>query len=115
MSGAENKDDQQDHPGFTIAGRPEAVASSPSDFHTFLVSLSMSVLYHLGEIEGPDGRPGPVELSLAKETIDVIAMLQEKTRGNLTGPEEHLIENLLADLRLRYVDRSKAAGSASRG
>jgi hypothetical protein len=114
MSGAENEDDQQDHPGFTIAGGPEAGASSPSDFHTFLMSLSMSVLYHLGEIEGPDGRPGQVELSVAKETIDVIAMLQEKTRGNLTPPEEHLILNLLADLRLRYVEKSKA-GSASPG
>ena len=111
MSGAEREDDQ---PGFTIAGGPEVGASSPSDFHTFLVSLSMSVLYHLGEIEGPDGRPGPVELSLAKETIDVIAMLQEKTRGNLTPPEEHLIQNLLADLRLRYVEKSKG-GPAPRG
>jgi len=114
MPGAEHKDDQQGQPGFTIAGGSEAGSSSPSDFHTFLVSLSMSVLYHLGEIEGPDGRPGQVELSLAKETIDVIAMLQEKTRGNLTPPEEHLIQNLLADLRLRYVEKSKV-GSASGG
>jgi len=113
MSGGERKDDQQGQPGFTIAGGPEVGASGPGDFHTFLVSLSMSVLYHLGEIEGPDGRPGTVELSLAKETIDVIAMLQEKTRGNLTPPEEHLIQNLLADLRLRYVEKSRSVAASS--
>ena len=114
MSGGQRDDDQKGQPGFTITSGPDSGASTPSDFHTFLVSLSMSVLYHLGEIEGPDGRPGPVELSLAKETIDVIAMLQEKTRGNLTPPEEHLIQSLLAELRLRFVEKSKP-GKAPRG
>src|SRR5438552_3697106 len=57
----------------------------------------------------PDGGPVQVDLPLAQHTIDVIAMLQEKTRGNLTDPEAEFLEGLLFDLRLRYVERSKSA------
>jgi hypothetical protein len=86
------------------AGAPEL----PSvDFHTFILSLGSSALLHLGELEHPDGGPARADLPLAKHTIDIIAMLQEKTKGNLTPPEERLIESLLYDLRLRYVERSK--------
>jgi hypothetical protein len=44
---------------------------------------------------------------MAKHTIDIIGMLQEKTRGNLSPPEDRLLESLLYDLRLRYVERGK--------
>jgi hypothetical protein len=77
------------------------------DFHTFILSLGSSALLHLGELEHPDGGPARTDLPLAKHTIDIIAMLQDKTRGNLTPPEERLIESLLYDLRLRFVERSK--------
>ena len=81
----------------------------PLDFHTFIISLGSSALLHLGELDPPDGGPAEVDLPLAQHTIDVIAMLQEKTRGNLTAPEAELVESLLFDLRLRYVERSKSA------
>lgn len=77
------------------------------DFHTFILSLGSSALLHLGELEHPDGGPARADLPLAKHTIDIIAMLQDKTRGNLTPPEERLMESLLYDLRLRFVERSK--------
>ena len=77
------------------------------DFHTFILSLGSSALLHLGELEHPDGGTARVDLPLAKHTIDIIAMLQDKTRGNLTPPEERLMESLLYDLRLRFVERSK--------
>jgi hypothetical protein len=80
------------------------------DFHTFVLSLGSSALLHLGELDHPDGGQPEPDLGLAKHTIDIISMLQEKTRGNLSPPEEKLIESLLYDLRLRYVDKSKAAG-----
>lgn len=80
----------------------------PIDFHTFILSLASSALMHMGELDSPDGGAGDVDLPLAKHTIDVIAMLQEKTKGNLTPPEASLIESLLYDLRLRYVEKSKA-------
>jgi hypothetical protein len=82
------------------------------DFHTFILSLGSSALLHLGELDHPDGGQPESDLGLAKHTIDIISMLQEKTRGNLTPPEEKLIESLLYDLRLRYVDKSKAPGKA---
>lgn len=77
------------------------------DFHTFILSLGSSALLHLGELDGPDGQEAQTDLPMAKQTIDMIAMLQEKTRGNLTPPEDRLIESLLYDLRLRFVERNK--------
>jgi hypothetical protein len=79
----------------------------PVDFHTFILSLGSSALLHLGELDGPDGQEARPDLRLAKHTIDIIGMLQEKTRGNLSPPEDRLIESLLYDLRLRYLERGK--------
>ncbi|HEY4185411.1 MAG TPA: DUF1844 domain-containing protein [Polyangia bacterium] len=93
-----------------LHGASSGDAYPPIDFHTFILSLGSSTLYHLGELDGPDGAPGEVDLPLAAHTIDVIAMLQEKTKGNLTPPEANLVESLLYDLRLRYVEKSKASG-----
>jgi hypothetical protein len=78
------------------------------DFHTFILSLGSSALLHLGELDQPGGEPIQPDLPLAKHTIDIIAMLEQKTKGNLTSPEAHLVESLLFDLRLRYVERSKS-------
>jgi hypothetical protein len=74
------------------------------DFHTFVLSLGSSALLHLGELERP-GASGPEkDLPMAKHTIDILAMLQAKTKGNLTPEEDKLMESLLYDLRLRYVE-----------
>ena len=77
------------------------------DFHTFVLSLGSSALLHLGELEDPDGGPAEKDLPMAKHTIDILSMLEEKTRGNLTSAEEKLMQSLLYDLRLRYVNASK--------
>lgn len=119
-----NEDEKK--PGFTITDRrgvaegasaspqaepPQSAAAPgaypPIDFHTFILSLGSSALFHMGELDSPDGQPGPVDLPLAKHTIDVIAMLEEKTKGNLSAPEANLVESLLYDLRLRYVEKTK--------
>jgi len=78
------------------------------DFHTFVLSLGSSALLHLGELEHPDLGAPQKDLSLAKHTIDILAMLEEKTKGNLTAAEAKLIESLLYDLRLRFVEAKKA-------
>jgi Domain of unknown function (DUF1844) len=96
----------------TAAAPPVATAVAPPvpaiDFHTFVLSLGSSVLLHLGELERPGAQGGPeTDLSMAKQTIDILGMLQEKTRGNLTPAEAKLIESLLYDLRLRYVEATK--------
>jgi hypothetical protein len=73
------------------------------NFINFLFSLSTSVLIQLGEIQDPVSEKIAKNLPLAKQTIDLIGMLKEKTKGNLTADEEKLIENILYDLRIRYV------------
>ena len=90
-----------------------ADALPPVDFHTFILSLGSSALLHLGELDHPDGREAPPDLRLAKHTIDIIGMLEEKTRGNLTPPEARLMESLLYDLRLRYVERGQKSPQKS--
>ena len=90
-----------------------AVSTAPSegapsiDFHTFVLSLGSSALMHLGELERPGAGAAEKDLPMAKSTIDILAMLQEKTRGNLTPDEAKLLESLLYDLRLRFVEARK--------
>jgi hypothetical protein len=72
-------------------------------FSTFVYSLSTSVLVHLGEIPEPVTEKMEKNLPLAKQTIDILGILQEKTKGNLTPDEEDLLNGFLYDLRMRYV------------
>lgn len=73
------------------------------DFSSFILSLSSSAMLHLGDFPDPLTQKQAKNLPLAKQTIDILAILQEKTRGNLTGQEEKLLADLLYELRMRYV------------
>ena len=85
-----------------------SAASMPEiDFGTFVMSLASSVLVHLGELSPPGQPVGRANFPLAKQTIDILGMLQDKTRGNLSDDEARLLEHLLYDLRLKYVDVKK--------
>lgn len=77
------------------------------NFSTFIFSLNTSALLHLGEVPDPASGKEQEDLAMAKQTIDLIAMLEDKTRGNLTPDEENLIKHILYDLRLRYVQKAK--------
>ena len=79
------------------------------DFATFILSLSHSALMHLGEAPHPETNKVEANLPLAKQNIDLLGLLEEKTKGNLTGDEERLLAQVLFDLRMRYVERLKAA------
>jgi len=94
-------------PGASDAARGRESSLPAVDFHTFVLSLGSSALLHLGELEHPEGGASEKDLPLAKHTIDILSMLEEKTKGNLTSAEEKLIQSLLYDLRLRYVNASK--------
>ena len=72
-------------------------------FSGFIYSLSTSILINLGEIVDPITQQTSKNLSLAKQTIDILGILEEKTKGNLTESEESLLRSLLYDLRMRYV------------
>ncbi len=83
----------------------EAGGKAPEriDFNTFVISLGSSAMHHLGHSALPDGTAAQRNLEMAHQTIDILAMLQEKTRGNLTSEESELLCHLLYDLRIRYV------------
>jgi len=87
------------------AGKEEALPSI--DFATFVVSLSHSALMNLGEAAHPETSSVEVNLPLAKQTIDLLGLLEEKTKGNLSGEEEGLLSQVLFDLRMRYVEIQK--------
>lgn len=93
------------------ATTPDASSSGDElpaiDFSTFVLSLSHSALVHLGDAPDPEGKRQP-HLELARQTIDLLSLLQEKTKNNLTGPEERLLEQALYDLRLRFVEVSRS-------
>ena len=72
-------------------------------FINLIFSLSTSALIQLGEIQDPVTQQLAKNLPLAKQTIDLIGMLKEKTKGNLTSDEGKILENFLYDLKMRYV------------
>jgi hypothetical protein len=87
-------------------GQKEGIPFPEITFSNFVFSLTTQALIQLGEIQDPESKEPIKSLPLAKQTIDLIGMLQEKTRGNLTKEEEALINNALYDLRMRYVKAS---------
>ena len=110
-------DEEQRERGFTIVdkrGADETEAAPPAgdqsvlppvDLPSFLISLGTSALFHLGMVPDPQtGEAGEKNLALARHTIDTIELLQEKTRGNLTDDESALFQNLLTELRMRFVE-----------
>lgn len=73
------------------------------DFSTFLISLYSSALVQLGEMPDPATGSRCKNMSVARQTIDMIDMLEEKTAGNLDSEEEKLIKSLIHELKLAYV------------
>jgi hypothetical protein len=76
------------------------------NFSTFIVSLSTEVLFHLGEFPHPVSGEKTKDLPLAKHAIDTLAMLKEKTQGNLSEEEQKLLEGMLYDLRMAFIRAS---------
>ena len=97
---APKEEEKQEKPEETEAARtplPEV------NFNSLIFSLSSSALLNLGEIADPHSGEKRKDLDLVKHTIDTIAMLKERTAGNLDEEEAKFIENVLTDLRWRYV------------
>jgi hypothetical protein len=80
------------------------VALGPIDFSTHVLSLASSALIALGKMPAPDGQPHPLDLEAARHLIDVLAMLEAKTKGNLDEAETKLLASLVYDLRVAFVD-----------
>lgn len=73
------------------------------DFSTFVLSINSSALVQLGLIEDPSTGQKTKNIALAKQTIDILGMLEEKTSGNLTEDEANILKNILYELRMLYV------------
>ncbi len=82
-------------------------------FSSFILGLSTQALIYMGEILPAPGQPPQPDLAAAQQMIDVLAMLKEKTAGNLDIGEEMMLENALFDLRMRYVELAKKGRDSS--
>ena len=101
---AEKEDEVPETEEATVSEEAEEDIQLPEiNFATFVFSLNSSVLVHLGVINDPATGQKVKNLALAKQTIDILGMLEEKTRGNLTADEESMLKNILYDLRIIYV------------
>jgi hypothetical protein len=86
------------------AGRPEV------SFVAFVLSLASNAAVHFGDIADPaTSEKRPANLDAAAQVIDLLAMLQEKTKGNLSADERQFLDELLFELRMRFVEARKAA------
>jgi hypothetical protein len=95
----ESKEPKEEEDGYELPPEP--------NFGLFVYNMGMQGLMFLGEIENPVTKRKEKNLTQAKYIIDIIEMLKEKTKGNLTGEEANLIEELLYNLRLKFVAANK--------
>lgn len=86
---------------FVIGEAPEGAGRI--EFTTFVLGLASTALIHLGEAPNPETGKAEPNLLLARESVDLLSLLQEKTRGNLTAEEQRVLDDVLADVRLRFV------------
>ena len=94
--------------------RPTAVPPEIS-FSSFILGLSTQALMYMGEIPAAPGQSVQTDLAAAQQMIDVLAMLKQKTAGNLDAGEAAMLENALFDLRMRYVELAKKSQNPPQG
>jgi hypothetical protein len=89
-------------------GEGAGSSSGALDFTAFLMGLASTAVIHLGESPHPETGKPEKDLLLARQSLELLSLLRDKTRGNLTAEEDRFFDSLLADLRLRFVEASKA-------
>ena len=82
--------------------------SEKIDFSQFVYSLATTTMVHLGEIAEPTTGQKMENIEAARQMIDILSILQEKTKGNLTSDEKKLLEGLLYELHMKFVSKNKA-------
>jgi hypothetical protein len=100
-----------DSPG---EGMTEEREASTINLVAFVLSLAHTAAVHFGDVPDPvSGSKAEVNLPAAKQMIDILALIEEKTRGNLTAEERQLLEGVLFEMRLRFVEITNASGAAA--
>jgi len=112
---AEGPEEQRSEKGEASAGEgaEKGARLPPVDFPGFVIGLAQMALMHLGEIPEARGGTGEVDLEQARHAIDILDMLDAKTRGNLAEDEEQLLRHLRSDLKLRFVRVASGSGAKS--
>ena len=99
---------QQEPPSFNQTKTERSAAPKVEiSFASFILGLSTQALMYMGEMPPAPGQPPHMDLPAAQQMIEVLAMLQQKTKGNLDAGEAAMLESALFDLRMRYVDLAK--------
>jgi len=91
-----------------VSSRPESEQLPKLDFSLFVISIIHSAHVHLGETPGPDGQSDQ-NLELAHQDIELLTLLEEKTKGNLTGEEERILHHALVELREKLGEATKGS------
>ena len=111
-SGEARPQEETNGPASTEAPKPQETPETATtqeadypqvNFTNFVLSLSTSAIFHFGDFPDPEGGKAQRNLPAAKQTIDILDMLNEKTKGNLNEPENKLIQGVLYELKMRYV------------
>jgi hypothetical protein len=93
---------------------PELDQDTGLSFAAFVLSLAHTAAVHFGDVPDPvSGQTAPPNLPAAQQMIDILALLEQKTRGNLTAEERQLLEQILYELRLRFVEVRTQGGAGS--
>jgi len=99
----EERPEQKSEPASNDQPRQTETPLPQINFPTFVASLNASALVHLGVIEDPVSGKVEKNLPMAKQTIDILSMLQQKTAGNLAADEDGMVKSILDDLRILFV------------
>tara|TARA_Y100000758_G_scaffold141384_1_gene100278 strand:+ start:569 stop:970 length:402 start_codon:yes stop_codon:yes gene_type:complete len=102
-----NDQETKDQEEQADSSKEKETESFQIDFSTFIMSLTSSAFYHLGDMPDPSTGKKEVNLPAVQQTIDMLVMLREKTKGNLKEDEEKLIEQLIYELQVKYVAKTK--------
>jgi hypothetical protein len=120
-TGSPQQNEQSTEGGEAASARAESGAEveipgadDPASFASFMMSIASNTASSLGMMEHPVSGKREVDLELGKHWIDVLGMLQQKTRGNLLPQEQQILEGLLADLRMQYVSLTNASAPKAR-
>jgi len=94
--------------------QPDMQSIPPADFATIVSIFSTQAMLALGLVPGPDGKPAEKQLPVAKHLIDILGVLEEKTKNNLTENEAAMMESSLHQLRMVYLDALKSSDNSSK-
>lgn len=96
---------QENAAHFTHRDAPSSSDEEPVAFNSFIMSLATQALVQMGEMPTPNGMDIPLDMESARQTIDILAMLQRRTRGNLAPEETRFLEEVLHSLRVSFINK----------